>query len=183
MHQLNATFPLGINQDIFLDLMQLHQAPILFDLIDSNRAYLRTWLPWVDKCQCIADSEQFIRQATASYEQNQALTLGVWYQTRLVGVINLHHFDRRKRTASIGYWLDEAHQGKGIMTRACQELISFGFSSLCLQRVSISCAVENTRSQALAQRLGFTLEETVKNKAWLYDRYVDHHVYALSSSS
>ena len=101
MSKLNHTFPIYAHKDTLLNLMQPNEVRILFDLTDSSRNYLRAWLPWLDKCQCIAGSEQFIRQANRAWDQKQALTLGIWYQASLVGVMGFHHFDWKHRTSSI----------------------------------------------------------------------------------
>jgi ribosomal-protein-serine acetyltransferase len=79
----------------------------------------------------------------------------------------------------MGYWLDAAHQGKGIMTAACREMIKHAFQELDLHRVVIACATENLRSRAIPERLGFKLEGVARQSEWLYDHFVDHAIYAL----
>ena len=65
------------------------------------------------------------------------------------------------------------------MTRACQALIGFAFKDLLLNRVEIWAAVENARSIAVIERLGF-LEEGVRRQAeWVHDRYVDLRCFAI----
>ena len=51
-----------------------------------------------------------------------------------------------------------------------------------MNRVTIQCATENTRSRAIPERLGFTFEGIVRETEWLYDRYVDHALYGLLRS-
>jgi ribosomal-protein-serine acetyltransferase len=46
----------------------------------------------------------------------------------------------------------------------------------------IACGVENKRSQAIPQRLGFTHEGTARQAEWLYDHFVDHQIYSLLRS-
>jgi ribosomal-protein-serine acetyltransferase len=48
-----------------------------------------------------------------------------------------------------------------------------------VQKVEISCAADNTRSRAVAERLGFTLEGTLRRAGWFHDRYVDGVWYGL----
>lgn len=175
-----VAFPRFVDDAISLNLLQEKDATTLFQLVQKNRHYLRRWLPWVDNIQQRMDQETFIRTENQRWEENKALTLGVWYRKKLVGVVCFHAFDWQHRTTGIGYWLDEAHQGKGIVTKACKALIDIGFQQLGLSTLAISCATENYKSQAIPIRLGFVWQQTITNKEWLYDHYVDHHIYLLS---
>ena len=85
------------------------------------------------------------------------------------------------RSTSIGYWLAEGYQGKGIMIKSCRSLIDYAFGNLGLNRVEIRCAVENSRSRAIPKNLGFTKEGIIRDAEWLYDHYVDHVVYGMLS--
>ncbi len=179
MNRLSFNFPIDIGENTWLTLLKPEQAPILFELTDSNRYYLRRWLPWLDSCQNISDSASFIQEANDAWEQNKGLTCWIWYQGKLVGVVGFHAFDWEHKSSGIGYWLDESHQGKGIMTRACKALVDLGFRNLGLQTITINCAVENLSSQKVAQRLGFNFTAIKKDAEWLYDHHVDHHVYTM----
>jgi ribosomal-protein-serine acetyltransferase len=45
--------------------------------------------------------------------------------------------------------------------------------------VSIRCAIENGRSRAIPERLGFGFEGICRESEWLNDRFVDHAIYGL----
>ena len=68
------------------------------------------------------------------------------------------------------------------MTQCCRALIEHAFTDLQLNRVVITCATGNHRSQAIPERLGFCREGTLRETEWLYDHYVDHFVYGLLRS-
>ena len=65
------------------------------------------------------------------------------------------------------------------MTASCRSLINYAFTILNLNRVVITCATANERSCAIPLRLGFTHEGIARDAEWLYDRFVDHDLYAL----
>jgi ribosomal-protein-serine acetyltransferase len=45
--------------------------------------------------------------------------------------------------------------------------------------VELRTAVENWRSRAIAERLGFRFKTIERKAEWLYDHHVDHAVYEL----
>ncbi len=97
----------------------------------------------------------------------------------MVGVIGFNEFDWRNKIGYIGYWLSKDAQGKGIMTRAARALIDYGFEILDLNRIDIRAAVDNKKSRAIPERLGFNQEGILRQTEWLYDHYVDHVVYGM----
>jgi ribosomal-protein-serine acetyltransferase len=78
------------------------------------------------------------------------------------------------------YWVSLAHQGKGLVTKACVSLVDYGFSSLKLNKIIISCAVGNKRSRAIAEKLGFELEGILTANEKVNGVLLDHTVYSLT---
>jgi ribosomal-protein-serine acetyltransferase len=155
----------------------------LFKLIDSNRKYWRQWHPWLpDTVRSAADAERLIAGWLQQFANNRGFCAGVWFQGRLCGMIYHLHVDWANRSTDLSYWLDEAHQGKGIMTASCRAFVSHAFNTWKLNRITIQCATQNTRSRAIPERLGFKFEGIVRETEWLYDHYVDHALYGLLRS-
>ena len=65
------------------------------------------------------------------------------------------------------------------MTEVVKELIKMAKEDLSLQKIDIRCATGNSKSRAIPERLGFKHEGTLRRAEKLYDRWVDHEVYAL----
>lgn len=164
---------------LILRLLKLPDADRIFHLVDSNRQHFRQWLPWVDETKTVNDSRKYIQDATEQHEKGTGLYLGIEHKGELIGTVAFIFIHKRNRKAHIGYWLDQGHQGKGIMTTACRMLISYGFRKLNLNRVELGCAVDNARSCAIPKRLGFTKEGVIRDSEWLYDHFVDHEFYGL----
>lgn len=164
---------------ITLKLFALSDASTLFALVDANRGQLRQWLAWVDAQTSEADSRDAIAHGLERYEEGNGIVFGVWHETDLVGVAGFNEIDATNRVASVGYWLGEAHQGRGIMTAACRRLIEYGFDDIALNRIEIRCASENTKSRAIPERLGFAHEGTLRQAEWLSDHFVDQRLYAI----
>ena len=170
---------LAPTSDIRLSLMEESHAHELFRLVDSNRTYLREWLPWLDSQQGVADSMQFIRVMKDQFRNNESMTMGIWYRNSLCGVIGYHRIDWLNKSSMIGYWIGSDHQGKGIMTESCRTMINHGIDHLGLHRIEIKCATGNRKSCAIPERLGFVNEGIARQAEKLYDHYVDLVVYSM----
>jgi ribosomal-protein-serine acetyltransferase len=169
----------SVKPQTMLRVIAPEQGPELFRLLEVNRDYLRRWHPWVD----ILRTEKDVSHAIAAWQQqnanDQGFYAGVWFEGRLCGMINHLQVDRVNRWTALSYWLDEAHQGRGIMTESCRVMIAHSFKVWNLNRVTIECATENTRSRAIPERLGFKLEGIIRQVEWLGDHYADHAFYGL----
>jgi ribosomal-protein-serine acetyltransferase len=172
-----------INPGLELRLLQPADAPALFALVDANRKTLRTWLPWVDATTKPAHSQKFIAEALRDREKTRAFACGIWASGELVGVIWHNRIDWAARVAFPAYWLVPSAEGRGIMRAACQAVIAHAFNQLRVDRVIVAVATENHRAASLVQRLGFTQISTLKKAEWLYDHFVDHHIYQLLNPS
>lgn len=168
-----------IDGEILLKPLEAQDAESLFVLTDANRAYLRRWLPWVDSTKSAKDARNFIATCAAQLEQKSALHLGIRYRGEIAGVLGFHHFDQANRSTTMGYWLGEPFQGRGIMTRSCREMCGFAFKEMGMNRVEIRCAVENAKSRAIPERLHFANEGAIRDGEWLYDRFVDLVIYGM----
>jgi ribosomal-protein-serine acetyltransferase len=133
----------------------------------------------VDANTSTAATAAFVSSSMRKADENQGFTAGIWSDGRLCGMVAHHRIDWTDRCTSLGYWLDGSHQGNGIMTQSCRAVIGHAFTTLGLHRVVIRCAMENQRSRAIPERLGFALEGIERQSQWLYDHFVDLAVYAL----
>jgi ribosomal-protein-serine acetyltransferase len=176
-----ARDPLAIQVDdeIELRLTSTADCTALYAAIHRNRTRLREWLPWLlpdfDRKSLLG----FLRDREKDNAERVSLTTNIWAQGELCGSIGLHTIDQRNRSTSIGYWLDEAHSGRGIMTRACRAIVTEGFRNYGLHRIEIRCAVGNRKSCGVPERLGFAAEGLIREAEWLYDHWVDLRVFSM----
>src|SRR5207248_5553291 len=62
------------------------------------------------------------------------------------------------RSGDVGYWIDAEYEGRGITSRSARALINSVFDELSLTRIELRTSVENKRSRAVAERLGFAYQ-------------------------
>ncbi len=167
-----------LNEHHSLRQLALSDAEDLLAVVETNRAHLRRWLPWLDRTQAIGDMRGFIESALRQSENNQGFQTVILHHGSIAGLVGYHRIDWSNRHTSLGYWLAEEYQGRGLMTASVQGLVDHAFSALNLNRITIACATGNIRSRAVPERLGFVHEGRLRDAEWLYDHYVDHDVYS-----
>ena len=169
-----------LTEDRSMRLLDPADADELFALIDANREHLARWMPFVGQTRSAADSLTFIHAAVRQHEENRSLQMAIVQEGRIVGVAGFHRIDWTARATSIGYWLAEAHQGAGTMTLAVRALVDYAIRVLGLHRVEIRAGVENRRSRAIPERLGFREDGSVRGAERIGSRGIDHVIYAIT---
>ena len=66
-------------------------AKYLFEVVDSNREYLKEFLPWLDHSKNVEDSLNFISKSIKDNSSGSALTYMVSLKDRIIGVVCLHN--------------------------------------------------------------------------------------------
>ncbi|HEY3857499.1 MAG TPA: GNAT family protein [Verrucomicrobiae bacterium] len=182
MTSTRNTFYRPVNKSTEIRLIDLEHCGELFRLFEVNREHLRRWHPWVDDLR----SEEAVEKAVDSwqhlFEDKLACHAGIWFKGEFCGMVSFLNVDRVNRWTPLCYWLNEAHQGQGIMTACCRTMIDYGFAGWGFNRIAIECASENTRSRAIAERLGFKFEGMIRGIQWLHDRFVDAAMYGFLRS-
>ena len=159
-----------IDNDIALSLSIPQYAEELFELTDRNREFLQQWLPWLDRIKAASDTKDFIEAQLLRFQQGEALHVIIFYQRKIAGVVGYNEIDRANSIGHLGYWLAREYNGKGIMTKSVRELIEIGFDYYNLNRIDIRCAIANSRSRAIPERLGFKNEGVIRQAEKLSDK-------------
>ena len=148
-------------------------------MIDRNRERLARWLPWATLGYSLADARDFIAVHVRENAEGASFTAMIRHRGVLCGSIGLHRIDKLHRSTSIGYWIDEGHEGKGIATAACRATITAGFQTFGLHRIEIRCATWNHRSSSIPRKLEFLEEAVLREAEWLHDKWVDLRVFSM----
>jgi ribosomal-protein-serine acetyltransferase len=158
-----------------LRLLEVRHAPEYHRLVCANLARLY-WLP---AAPSLADAENRIRAGLGRLAEGSGFDGGIFERGVLVGFAGLFRIDPGQQSGEIGYWIDRASEGRGLVTRACRALVDYGFTELGLHRIELHCGATNSRSQAVAERLGFRLEGRRREADRVGDHWDDFLVYGL----
>ncbi len=167
-----------VNEETQLRLLEERHVEDYFALIERNKAYLYAWIAVEAYEGSVETLRAYLKQRLLQFANGEGYHLGIWYQDALVGILD-YRSNWRNRTVELGYWLDAALQGKGIVTQACRTMLRHAFEEHQVQKVVISCAIDNPRSRAVAERLGFLQEGILRQVVRLHDRLVDGVFYGL----
>lgn len=170
---------LEVEGPLRLRLMRTDEAPIVADVIEANRAFLRNWLPWVTDAHDASETFRHLDYWWNGYARGIGFSLGIFYDDVFAGICGFHGFDTINRVTSIGYWLGKDFTGRGIMTRSVARLLDFAVFERSMNRIFIRCATGNRPSRAIPERLGFKHEGTQREAEWLYDHFVDLELYSI----
>ncbi|MDE1193248.1 MAG: GNAT family protein [Arachidicoccus sp.] len=172
---------INVNENILLKQINVSDAKDIFNLIDSQRSYLRKWLPFIDGTKQIKDTEDYIYTVEKETLNNKELVFVIFYKNKLAGTIGMKRADWVTRTTEIGYWLSEDFQKKGIITQSVKALMRFAFDELKLNTVIIKCGVGNLPSKNIPMRLKFNFIGIEKKTELSSDgEYIDLEVYSFS---
>lgn len=147
--------PIPLFDTFALRPLRTDDAGDIFRAIDTQRAYLGAWLPFVALTRCEADSRAFVSAALAD-PANPVYTLRD--DDRFAGLIGFKAADPTSGCIEIGYWLREEFQHRGIVTAAVGALRRIAFEELGMRRIEIRCATGNLPSNRIPRRLGMRLD-------------------------
>lgn len=172
-------FTLQIDEDLALSLIGHETSQAMFDMIRRDCEFLSRWMAWPIHTNRLEDYLEHVKRVGHDYAEGRGMACCIHYRGEPVGSAGFNTIDRSLRKATIGYWLSEMHQGRGIMTRTCRKLIDIAFAEWDLDKIEIPVAVENRPSRAVCERLGMEVEGVIRNAEHLNGRIVDHAYYAL----
>jgi RimJ/RimL family protein N-acetyltransferase len=114
-----------------------------------------------------SDARAFVRRAAQEWGQGSGATFVIAQAPggEGLGAVTLHLFPDDPGLAGIGYWLRQEARGHGAATTAVRLVSRWALESLGIKRLSLETAPENTASQRVAERAGYTREGLLR--AWM----------------
>lgn len=156
------------------------------------RRRCRDWLePWEPTFppgggDFIEDRRAFVSRCGARERERQLGTgygFGIFIAPeRLSGEVNLSSVQRGPfQNAYLGYWVDEAVAGQGLVPEAVVVMLRYAFESLDLHRVQISIIPRNMSSRRVVEKLGLREEGVAERYLEIAGVWEDHVRYAITA--
>lgn len=159
-------------------------APLLAEFFKRNDAHLAPWDPPRPAGVCSAsfweaECERAVDEIGEGVVARWALLLR-GDNTHVIGRINYTQIARGPfQSCILGYAIDAAFEGRGLMREALSATISHMFDVLRLHRLQASYIPANTRSGRLLQGLGFRREGVAPKYLFINGAWRDHVITAL----
>jgi ribosomal-protein-serine acetyltransferase len=174
---LTRTFEL--DEAVKMRPLVLKDATEIYNTVADSYDHLRTYLHWVTPEFSKMTTKEFVRRNQANAKALSGGSWGIFFNGELAGIVGFVRIDWPSKNAEIGYWISKRFEGRGLITRAVQTLITHAFVELGLNRIEIHCAKMNHRSRAVPERLGFKKEATLRQSQWRHIRFHDMVIYGL----
>lgn len=166
---------------------QIKHAPLLSDYYLRNQARFAPWHPLVnDDHHSIESWQRRLKERELDYREGRAvhfIGLGVRDTNNTVGVVGACSLTNIIYSPAccchLGYSVDAAVEGSGIMTKIVEHTIAYAFENLQLNRVCANYMPANTRSARLLEKLGFEKEGFARRYLCINGRWEDHVLTSL----
>jgi ribosomal-protein-alanine N-acetyltransferase len=123
---------------------------------------------WIKKVDLLQQKNESILWAITLKDSDTLIgTIGYWQ-------ILLEHY-----RAEIGYMLNPAYQGKGIMSEALNTVIQYGFNKIKLHSIEANANPANQASIKLLEKTGFVREGYFKENYYFNGNSLDSAIYSL----
>lgn len=96
----------------------------------------------------------------------------------LIGAVGLEIYQEDEK-GELGYWLAEDYWGRGVATEAAQEMVTFAFETLCLNKVVAFHMVRNPASGRVLEKVGMQQEGVFRDHVKKWDQFEDVVAYGV----
>lgn len=171
------TFPiLETNRLMLIEIEDKHLDEIY--QIFSNEAVTKYYgmSPFTNESQAKVMIESF----STRFENKLGMRWGIVEKesNRLIGTIGLNNLSLSGKRTEIGYDLLPTFWGKGMMSEAINEVITYCFQTLSLFRIGAVIFPKNIASSKVIEKFGFQKEGLLRG--YIYQNEESHNVFVYS---
>ncbi|WP_380164692.1 GNAT family N-acetyltransferase [Jannaschia sp. R86511] len=167
--------------DVQIRLVTEDDAGALTDLLRRNREFLAPWEPHREDGFFTEDAQRKqLRTVLDRHQVGTAIPLVITADQRLAGRITVNDIVRGAfQSAHLGYWVDQAHGGRGVATSAVAAAVRLAFDDLGLHRLQADTLEHNAASRVVLVRNGFTEIGRAPRYLRIAGRWQDHVLHQL----
>ncbi|WP_030930920.1 GNAT family N-acetyltransferase [Streptomyces sp. NRRL B-24720] len=142
--------------------LEIWQAEEFLAHIDRARELVDPWIPFASFATDLESARALLQRYADKQAADTGRLYGIWADGTLVGGVLFRIFDTESGNCEVGCWLEPAGEGRGLVTRAVRKLIDWAVEERGMHRVEWVASSANTRSVAVAKRLGMTCDGVLR---------------------
>jgi RimJ/RimL family protein N-acetyltransferase len=151
-------------------------------LYEAARESVQDVFPWLEWCHpdySMAEAAEWASRQVARGDGSDLVFAVVGPNDEFLGGCGVNQINPLHRFGNLGYWVRSSAMGRGVARAAARQTAELVFRSTDLVRLEIVCALENRRSQRVAEAVGAVREGVLRNRLMLHGRPVDAVMYSL----
>lgn len=129
---------------------------------------LHTFMDWAKEKPSVEESEELVRLSAANWilkkSEEPWLQLFIFDKAtnQFIGGTSFYNTQWEVPSVETGYWIRSSRAHQGLMTEAINAITQYAFKQLNVKRIAMTCDIDNIRSKKIPERLGYSLEATLK---------------------
>jgi ribosomal-protein-alanine N-acetyltransferase len=155
---ISSIGPVAVAGNVVMRLASLDDAEALSAAYQRNREHLQPWEPWREE-EFFTPQGQLarLRSRLDDFAAGRLVPWMLAESDEIVGTVTLTGIVLGPLcSASLGYWIDVRHVGRGLATAAVEQVSRIADEQLGLHRLEAGTLVNNTGSQRVLAKSGFT---------------------------
>jgi ribosomal-protein-serine acetyltransferase len=147
--------------------------------VRESIAELSPWMPWCTPEYSLEDAVGWIEATKVGHAEGSMYQFAIVAAGRFAGGCGIGHINHANQFANLGYWVRTSMTGRGIAPAAVPKLASWTFDNTRLNRLEVVAAVDNLRSQRVAEKAGAEREGTLRQRVLVQGLPRDAVMYAI----
>jgi ribosomal-protein-alanine N-acetyltransferase len=173
-----------VGAPIYLRAFETSDAEELLGLRLKNRAWLQAFEPIrPERMWTLSEQRRELELEGELRREDRRYVHGIFLSDddRMVGRVSLDNIVRGAwQNATIGYFVDQEHNGRGIATQAVTDAVRFAFNEIGLHRVQAGVMPRNVGSIRVVEKAGFRYEGMSPRYLQINGVWEDHNMYAIT---
>ncbi|WP_138752091.1 GNAT family N-acetyltransferase [Paenibacillus sinopodophylli] len=171
-------------QLVYIRPLAIGDSEALHALRNRNRSFFEPFEPIRPASYFTLEQQRaMIEWSIKAAGEDQSYVFGVFLQETagLIGRIELSGIARGPfQNANLGYFMDQAHNGRGYMSEAIALVLQYAFLVLRLHRIQAGVMPRNFPSIRVLTKAGFRYEGLAKKYLQINGIWEDHALYAIT---